>query len=392
MPATESQAIDLLSDLVRIDSVTPWLIPDGVGEDAVQRFMAGWLADLPGVEVTFEEVAPGRPNLFATWRGTGGGPTLLLNSHADTVGYANWRDRALVPERRGDRLIGLGVADDKSSCAIGMLALRSLVERGVRLRGDLVVATTVDEEGASIGTIHLLERHRPDAILVLEPDSLDRVIVEHQGFGWIDIVVHGRAAHGSDPDQGIDAIVHMAEVIRGLTALDATGFGRGEDGGSMSGRTVFHTGTIRGGTDYATYPSSCVLGIEIGTQPGEHLSDRVREIEAVFADVTARHPEFSGEVVVKIDRDPFMPTGYEPLFDAIVASAEPVLGHAPAAAGLNAWGDSGLCGNAGIPTLCYGVLGGNYHAPDEWVSIPELVAAVSIVEATIERFCGVAGA
>ena len=388
MPATDAQVERLLTDLIRIESVTPWLIPDGAGEGAVQRFMAGWLGDLPGVEVTLEEVAPGRPNLFARLPGAGGGPTLLLNSHADTVGYANWRERALHPERDGDRLVGLGAADDKSSCAMGMLALRSLVGRGVRLRGDLVVATTVDEEGSSIGTIDLLERHRPDAILVLEPEGLDRIVVEHQGFGWIDVVVHGRAAHGSDPDMGIDAIAHMAEVIRGLRALDATGFGHGE--GGMSGRTVFHTGTIRGGTDYATYPASCVLGIEIGTQPGEHLSDRVREIEAIFAGVRGIHPDFRGEVQTRIDREPFMPTGYEALFDAIVRSAEPVLGHAPVAAGLNAWGDSGLCSEAGIPTVCYGAAGGNYHAPDEWVSMPEVVAGVEIVEAAIERFCGVA--
>ena len=389
MPATDAQIEQLLSDLVRIESVTPWLIPDGVGEAALQRFIADWMADLPGVEVWFEEVAPGRPNLFARLTGAGGGPSLLLNSHADTVGYGNWRDRALTPIRDGDRLIGLGVADDKSSCAIGMLALRSLVERGVRLKGDLIVATTVDEEGASIGTFHMLERHRPDAILVLEPERLDDVVVEHQGFGWIDIVVHGRAAHGSDPDQGIDAIVHMAEVIRRLKVLDNTGFGRGADGGSMSGRTVFHTGTIRGGTDYATYPSSCVLGIEIGTQPGEHLSDRVREIQAIFDEVRSIYPGFRGEVNVQIDREPFMPQGYEALFDAIVESAEPVLGRRPRATGLNAWGDSGLCSAAGIPTLCYGVDGGNFHAPDEWVSMPEMVAAVEIVERAIERFCSV---
>ena len=390
MPATEAQVEQLLCDLVRIESVTPWLIPDGSGEDAVQRFIAGWMADLPGVEITFEEVAPGRPNLFARLPGAGGGPTLMLNSHADTVGYADWRERALVPERQGDNLVGLGAADDKSSCAIGMLALRSLIERGVQLKGDLIVATTVDEEGASIGTFHMLANHRPDAILVLEPESLDEIVVEHQGFGWIDIIVHGRAAHGSDPGMGIDAIVHMAEVVRGLQALDETGFGHGE--GGMSGRTVFHTGTIRGGTDYATYPASCVLGIEIGTQPGEHLSDRVREIEAIFAEITTRFPDFRGEVKVQIDREPFMPKGYEPLFDAIVAAAEPILGHAPVAAGLNAWGDSGLCAEAGIPTLCYGVLGGNYHAPEEWVSMPQMVAAVTIVEHTIERFCGVADA
>jgi acetylornithine deacetylase/succinyl-diaminopimelate desuccinylase-like protein len=213
-------------------------------------------------------------------------------------------------------------------------------------------------------------------------------VAEHQGFGWIDVIVRGRAAHGSDPDVGIDAIVRMAEVIRGLRALDATGFGHGE--GGMSGRTVFHSGTIHGGTDYATYPASCVLGIEIGTQPGEHLSDRVREIEAIFEQVRGSDPEFRGEVRVRIDREPFMPAGYEALFDAIARSAEPVLGHAPVAAGLNAWGDSGLCSEAGIPTVCYGALGGNYHAPDEWVSMPEVVAGVEIVETAIERFCGVA--
>ena len=388
MPATEQQIEQLLCDLVRIDSVTPWLIPGGAAEANVQQFIADWMADLPGVETWTEEVAPGRPNLFAKLPGAGGGPTLMLNSHADTVGYANWRERALVPERRGENLIGLGAADDKSSCAIGMLALRSLVERGVRLKGDLIVATTVDEEGASIGTIHMLERHRPDAILVLEPEGLDRIVVEHQGFGWVDIIVHGRAAHGSDPDMGIDAIAYMGEVLAGLAELDATGFGRGE--GGLSGRTVYHTSTIRGGTDYATYPSSCVLGIEIGTQPGEHLSDRIAEIEAIFARIRERHPDFRGEVREQINRNPFMPTGYEQLFDAIVAAAEPVLGYRPVAAGLNAWGDSGLCGEAGIPTLCYGVLGGNYHAPDEWVSMPEMVAAVTIVENAIERFCGVA--
>ena len=388
MPASEADVVSLLSELIRIDSVTPWLIPGGAAEAAVQDFMGAWLRRLPGVEVWTEDVAPGRPNLFARLRGSGGGPSLLINSHADTVGYANWADRALVPERRGDRLIGMGAADDKSSCAIAMLALRSIVERGVRLRGDLIVATTVDEEGASTGTIHLLERHRPDAILVLEPDSLERIIVEHQGFGWVDIVVHGRAAHGSDPDDGIDAIARMGEVLAGLAELDATGFGRGE--GGLSGRTVYHASTIRGGTDYATYPSSCVLGIEIGTQPGEHLADRLAEIEGIFARIRARHPDLSAETIVRIEREPFMPRGYEALFDAIVGAAEPVLGRAPAAAGLNAWGDSGLCGEAGIPTLCYGVLGGNYHAPDEWVSIPELVAAVPIVEGVIERFCGVA--
>ena len=385
MPATESQVERLLSDLVRIESVTPWLIPDGAGEGAIARFMAAWLADLPGVEVSLEEVADGRPNLIARLPGIGGGPTLYLNAHEDTVGYANWRDRALVPARDGDRLVGLGAADDKSSCALGLLALRSIVERGIRLRGDLVLACTVDEEGASIGTEDLIRRHRMDAVLVLEPESIDRIVVEHQGFGWIDVVVHGRAAHGSAPDVGIDAIAQMAEVIDGLRALDATGFGHGE--GGLSGRTVFHTGTIRGGTDYATYPASCVLGIEIGTQPGEHLRDRVGEIEAIFDQVRGRHPEFRGEVNVRIDRDPFLAAGHEALYEALAGAIERVSGKPARAAGVNGWGDSGLTQGAGIATLSWGAKGGNFHAPDEWVSISEMVEGVAILEEAIAAYC-----
>ena len=386
MTATDAQVESLLSQLVRIESVTPWLIPDGVGEGAVARFMAEWLGPLDGVGVTLEEVTEGRPNLLARLPGRGGGPTLCLNAHSDTVGYANWRERALLPVRDGDRLVGLGAADDKSSCAMSLLVLRSLVERRIALRGDLLVALTIDEEGASIGTEDFLRRHTADAVLVLEPEGIDRIVVEHQGFGWIDVIVHGRAAHGCDPDVGIDAIVHMAEVVRRLKALDDAGFGRGP--GGLSGRTVFHTGTIRGGTDYATYPNQCVLGIEIGTQPGEHLSDRVREIEGIFEDVRRGYPDFRGEVAVQIDRDPFRAEGYEALYGALARAAERVLGRPAIPAGVNGWGDSGLTQAAGIPTLSYGALGGNFHAPDEWVSVSEIVQGVEIVERTVEAYCG----
>jgi len=245
---TTAEVEDLLTRLIAIESVTPWLIPGGAGEAAVARFIADWLSDLP-VEVRLEEVAPGRPNMIATLRGTGGGPTLCLNAHHDTVGYENWKDRALTAERHGDRLIGLGAADDKAGVAVALLALRELAA-GPRLRGDVELVTVADEEGASIGTEHYVAHHRPDACIIIEPDDSRRVYVESQGFGWIDVITHGRAAHGSAPDAGIDAIVHMAEVIRALHRHDREVFGAGPV--PFSGRTVFHTGTIRGGTDYAT--------------------------------------------------------------------------------------------------------------------------------------------
>ena len=375
----------LLADLVRIESVTPWLIPDGSGEAEAAAFVAAWAADLP-VEVALEEIAPGRVNTLLRLRGQAPGPTLCVNAHIDTVGYANWRDRALEPQIDGDLMIGLGAADDKAGCVASLLALRQLVETGASLRGELLIALVADEEGVSIGTEALLPAHPMDAMIIVEPDRLPRAIIEHQGFGWIDVVVHGKPAHGSAPDAGIDAIVHMAEVVQRLHRLDEEVFKANPD--PMNGRTVFHTGIVSGGTDYATYPASAVLGIEIGTQPGEHLSDRVRDIEAIFDEVRAIDPRFSGEVVVRLDREPFRAEGHEALYEALDAAAVETLGRPMEPSGMNAWADSGLTQAAGIPTVMFGPLGGNFHSPDEWVSIPEVADSARIVDGAVRRFLG----
>jgi acetylornithine deacetylase/succinyl-diaminopimelate desuccinylase-like protein len=384
MSVQQAEVEELLSALVRIDSVTPWLIPGGAGEGAVARYIADWLSPL-GVEISLDEVEPGRPNVVARLAGSGGGPSLCLNAHSDTVGYGNWADRALTPERRGDHLIGIGVADDKSSVVIGMLALREIVRSGPRPRGDLVFAATMDEEGSSVGTSDLVRRYTFDNAIILEPDGIGRAIVEHQGFGWVDVIVHGRAAHGSAPEKGIDAIVHMAEVVRGLADLYRI-FEAAPD--PLNGITVFHTGTIRGGTDYATYPSECVLGIEIGTQPGEKLANRVADIERVFEDVRARYPDFRGEVRVSIERDPFKAVGHERLVAAAAGATQAVAGRGLEEVGLNAWADAALMQAAGIPTILLGAEGGNFHAPDEWVSLPECVQMVEIVRRTALELCG----
>ncbi len=377
-----SDAVKLISDLVRIESVTPWLVEGGAGEGAVADYVVDWVSDLP-VEVARDEFAAGRVNVLLTLRGTGGGPTLCLNAHLDTVGYAGWADTALEPRLDGDRLYGLGAADDKGCCAIALLVLRHLATHGPRLPGDLVVACVADEEGVSAGTARLLENLQADAAVVLEADALPRLVVEHQGFGWIDLVFQGRAAHGSAPDEGVDAIVGMAEALTRLRRLDETEFARHARG--ANGRTVFHTGTVHGGTDYATYPSRCVLGIEIGTQPGEHVSDRVAQIESILAEAREAVPGLATEVIVRVDREPFLATGHDGLRAALDRAAQERLGSALAEVGMNAWTDAALMQNAGIPTVLLGPLGGNFHAPEEWVSTSEVATLVDLlVDATVD--------
>ncbi len=376
MPVTAKQVIELLSAMVRIESVTPYLISTGSGEAKVAAFIADWLSGT-GAEIDVVEVEPGRPNVLARLRGTGGGPTLCLNAHSDTVGYEGWPSEALLPRVDGDQIYGLGAADDKAGCAAAMLALATLAESDIPLRGDLLVACVADEEGFSIGTEHLARQGGIDAAIVIEPQFTHELVVEHQGFGWIDVITRGVAAHGCEPDVGVDAIVHLAEVITRLHRLDRTVFA--VQPSLLNGRTVFHTGAITGGTDYATYPSYAQVGIEIGTQPGEQLADRVAEIEDIFAEISKTEPGFRGEVVVKLDREPFVARGHEGLQDIVVRAMASVLGREPKITGMNGWTDAALLQAAGIPTLLMGSTGGNYHTAGEWASVSELVKLCEIL-------------
>ena len=383
MPVTARQVIELLSAMVQIESVTPSLIPTGAGEAKVAAYIAQWLART-GADVDVVEVASGRQNVLARLRGTGGGPVLCLNAHSDTVGYAGWPEEALRPRIDGDRMYGLGAADDKGGCAAAMLALAAVAESGAQLRGDLLVACVADEEGRSIGTEHLVEQGGINAAIVIEPQPTHELVVEHQGFGWIDIVTRGVAAHGCEPGIGVDAIVHLAHVITRLGRLDREVFQMHPS--LMNGRTVFHTGTISGGTDYATYPNVAKVGIEIGTQPGESLSDRVAEIEAIFADVARTEQGFSGQVVVRLEREPFVAQGHERLQDVVVKAMTAVLGREPSITGMNGWTDAALLQAAGIPTLLLGATGGNYHTTGEWASISELARLTEILEQSARAY------
>jgi len=384
MSTKSEDVIQLDSELVKIDSSNPWLIPGSPGESKIATYIANWLRPL-GLEVRLEEVEPGRNNMIAILKGTGGGKSLCLSAHLDTVGYALWKDRALQPRVEGDRLYGLGADDDKAGCTAAMLAVKSVVEKKIRLKGDVWIALVIDEEGTSSGSMAFVKKYKPDAAIVMDGGSLKKITVNSQGFGWLDIIVEGKAAHGCAPEIGIDAIVHMAEVITRLHKLDETKFVPNPH--PLNGRTVFHTGTISGGTDYATYPDICKLGIEIGTQPGETIQNRVDEIERIFEEVKQIHPDFKGRVEVNLARNPFEPKGYEDLWKILASEVEKRTGKPPEPDGANGWGDAALFAEAGIPTVGISAAGANFHAPNEWVSISELTLLVDIIASTISCFC-----
>src|SRR6266581_3556661 len=210
-----NEITNLLQQLVAIDSINPDLVPGGAGEENIARFVAEWL-ERAGLEVEWDEPAPGRPNVIGIARGTGGGRSLMLNAHMDTVGVVGM-ERPHDPFIQDSRLYGRGAYDMKGGLAAIMAAGAGAKKRA--LRGDVIITAVADEEFASIGTVSIVKRWHADAAIVTEPTGLN-ICTAHKGFVWLDIETEGVAAHGSRPDLGIDAIVKMGKVLVGINELD----------------------------------------------------------------------------------------------------------------------------------------------------------------------------
>src|SRR3989338_6456965 len=215
--------VQVLAGLVQINSVNPGLSADGRGEAEIAGFVAETLERL-GLEVAAHEPEPGRVSVVGIHRGSGGGKSLMLNAHYDTVGVEGMPEPFSGAVRNG-KLYGRGAYDMKGSLAAQIGAVKALVDAGVRLQGDLLIAAVADEEVASIGTADLVGRYRVDGAIVTEPTAL-KICLAHKGFVWIEVETEGRAAHGSKFELGIDANMRMGRVLAELERLEREGRSR----------------------------------------------------------------------------------------------------------------------------------------------------------------------
>jgi acetylornithine deacetylase len=369
-----SDVIELTSRLVAIDSVNPSLVADGAGEAEIARFVCGW-AEAAGLEADVLEATPGRPSVVVRALGGGGGRTLLLCAHMDTVGVEGMADPH-TPRVEGDRLHGRGAYDMKAGLASALLACRELA--GAGLAGDVVVAAVADEEHASLGVQEVLGAVGADAAIVTEPTELE-LIVAHKGFVWAEIEVTGRAAHGSRPLEGVDAIVKTGPILTALGELDEA---LGERTHPLLGRGSVHASLIEGGAEMSSYPARCVLGLERRTLPGETVADVEAEVAALIAD-----PELDATQRTLLVREPFEVPRDAEIVHAVRASAAEVLGSPPAVAGASYWADAAFIAAAGIPTVMFGASGEGAHAIEEWVSIDDSVLVTRALIAAAKRLC-----
>lgn len=383
MVASE-EVVSLLSDLVAIDSVNPSLVPGAAGEAAIAAYVAGWLADA-GLEAEMPEAAPGRPNVVARLRGRGGGRCLMLNAHMDTVGVSGMA-APFHPQVASDRLYGRGAYDMKGSLAAIMLAARALALASTNLAGDVLVTAVADEEYASLGTQAIVRAYRADAAIVTEPTGAGRICVAHKGFAWLAIETAGRAAHGSKPDLGVDAIAHMGRVLSALEAFS----GELERGRRhpLLGCGSLHTSLIEGGQELSSYPASCRLQVERRTLPGETAEMVRAEIDRILRRLAAADPAFSARSELFFWRDPFEVDADEEIVRLVGEAVAAATGTRPRHYGDTPWMDAALLSAAGIPTVVYGPGGGGAHAVEEWSNLDEVATCAEVLALVARQFCG----
>ncbi|MEU4515310.1 ArgE/DapE family deacylase [Nonomuraea wenchangensis] len=386
LPETPSTAADdpagLLARLIAIDSVNPDLVAGGAGESAIAAFCAAWLA-ARGFEVHTLERRPGRPSLVAIARGTGGGRSLMLNGHLDTVGLTGYDGDPLEPRLRDGRMHGRGAFDMKGGLAAMMVAAARATARGP-LRGDVLVACVADEEHGSSGTEEVLESFTADAAIVTEPSHLE-VTLAHKGFAWFDVHVEGRAAHGSRPDLGIDAIAKAGHFLVALEELGAR-LARGQAHPLLGTGTV-HASVISGGREPSTYPEHCEITIERRTVPGEDAATVEAELDGVLGRLAATVPGFRYRLTRGLHREPFAADPESAIVRTVTRNAEAVLGRPPAVRGEPFWTDAALLDRAGIPCLLFGVDGEGAHAAREWADLASVDRLTAVLTGTITDFC-----
>ncbi|PYV40290.1 MAG: acetylornithine deacetylase [Acidobacteria bacterium] len=372
------QALEILSDLVRINSVNPSLVPGGAGEKEIATFLAAFLKR-QGIPAELQEVAPDRFNVVATVRGARPGPRVLLNGHLDTVSVEGMHC-PFEPIQREGKIYARGAQDMKGGLAAAIAALLALARNQPDFSGEVVLAAVADEEDQSLGTQFFLNqwpKEKPFEFgLVLEPTDL-KACTAHKGFAWLEVNAHGIAAHGSRPQDGVDAIRSMGAVLQELEALDERLQSRPSH--PLLGSGSLHASIIQGGREWSSYPDRCHLKYERRTVPQESATTVEQELLAILAKLREGNLKFKAEARLVCLRPPFEMNRDHPILGRFYEVAGSKLPELVDWGAVSFWTDAALLSEAQIPTLVFGPRGGGLHSLEEYVVASDVISCAEII-------------
>ena len=336
-----------------------------------------------GMEVTTYEAAATRPSVVGRLRGRGGGRSIMLYGHLDTVGIDEMPN-PLGAEIRDGRMYGRGTYDMKGGLAACLAAVKAIVDEQAEIAGDVLVVGVADEEVASIGMSAVLEHVRANAAIVTESTEL-QLCLAHKGFCWMEVETEGRAAHGSRFEEGIDANMAMGRVLGRLDTLERSL--RRRTPHPLVGPPSLHAAVMLGGSGTSTYAAHCRLEIERRTIPGETETDALGEIQSILDALAASDPTFRARVRPMLSRGSFEVRRDSDIVRAVAWAATEVLGAAPAVVGEPYWMDAALLASAGIDTVVIGPAGAGAHAAEEWVDLRSVEQLAAILAHAALRYC-----
>ncbi len=364
------RAVALAAELVAIDSVNPGLVAGAAGEAAIVEHLRNRLQRSGfTTHVIQAEGHDDRPSLLAVGPDGAPGPTVVLNGHLDTVGV-DGMSHPFTPAVDGDRMSGRGTSDMKSGVAAMVVAAEELAVR--RPPGRVVLALVADEEDASTGAEAVLAALpgigiHPDVVVVGEPTSL-AITESLRGYALVEVTFRGRAAHSSQPDEGVNAVVHLGRLLQAVEQRHAALAG--------AGASLMVTVASGGDSPFVLARSARAL-VERRTVPGERAEVALAEVEQLLDDLRAADSQVDATARLLIAREAWRLDDDGPAA-SLSAALESALAERAAESTVPqrfshpAWMEAPLWQAAGIPALVCGPDGGGMHAADEWVDLDQV--------------------
>ena len=336
-----------LQALVRARSENP------PGEEAEAGGVASAFCSELGLAVRTEYAQPGRPNVIARWEGASDGRTLGYCSHIDVVPAGDpslWAVDPYGAEIRDGAMFGRGTSDAKGPIAAALEAVAILKESGFEPAGNLELQLVSDEEsGGFQGAGYLVDNGliSADMAIVGEPTAL-RVVRAQRGIAWSRITTHGIAAHGSAPERGVNAIYHMAEIVRHLVDClpDITH--------PVVGGPTVSVGTIHGGAKLNIIPASCTIEVDRRTIPGETDASVIAGFEAAVEKARKVYPDINAHIEIVDSGMPFEIPESSELVATMTGAVAEVIGSDAEVIGFRGASDARFLAQAGADVIVFG--------------------------------------
>lgn len=359
-------------------------------------------------QVELDEVEPGRLQLIATLKGSGGGRSLMFNGHTDINSLTRgWTRDPWTAWVEGDKLFGHGAQNMKGGLASFMVASEAVRCSGRRLAGDLVLAFVVGETQGGEGMHHLMNRGcRTDMAVITEPFGADSIATIHSGIVHFAIHVDGRSGHLSRLDGTVHAVNKMAKALLRLqdVRFSCAPFP------ALPALPRLNVGSITGGRGDAYrseppyVPDLCTIVVDVHFVPGQTVDDVLADVRNALDELAAEDPDFAYRIEVpppsfiegrrRLIMDPVDVPVDSDIVLAIAASYEAVVGHRPRQIGAVLPTSYSACDTswlwkAGIPSVNYGpstgfALGGPEGA---YVVISEMETVAKVLALTAAQVC-----